>query len=306
MSTKNSAQVAPNVALSVDLSSIPGVVIHQRAQPGEAIAQALGVPYEAKNEYVVSPMPEGESVASSSSDPKLWKPSLEDLKALPELFVMKEDSDCGTRILFTLCGCRAMRPMNVRIIERGADTSTSMTKPCKCGGWICCPLEMTVAKEGEGRIGTVRENFNPYCSKCCECCFKCSYYHNVYPVADPKAPSAISMDRSSGGGLGEPKYELKFNVCCCGENNNCCGATCFNHHAIFNIRDPSSGAVLGNIQKLFAPSTSGGGDACCRMLYGYDTFAVGFPEGTSHEERLTILAGILQAEFQLYEADQDN
>uniref|UniRef100_A0A7S4NES8 Phospholipid scramblase n=1 Tax=Odontella aurita TaxID=265563 RepID=A0A7S4NES8_9STRA len=303
MAENESSKAEARPELTTDLTSISGVVIHQSAQPGEAISQAFGIPFEAKNKYVVSAIPDGASVVSSSSDAKLWQPSLEDIKSLPELFIAKEDSDCFTRVLFTFCGCRALRPMEIRIKELGRDTSTYMHKPFKCGGPLCCPLEMQVANEGGGNIGSVKENFDPYCSKCFECCCTCTVYHNVYPSSTPVAPSTKSMERD--GELGEPKYELKFNTCCCGDNNNFCGATCFNHNSFFQIRDPSSEKVVGNIQKLFAPSSDSGCSGVLRCCFGYDTFAITFPEGSSHEDRMTLIAGIMQAEFQIWEKDQD-
>jgi hypothetical protein len=126
------------------------------------------------------------------------------------------------------------------------------------------------------------------------------------PVETKNAPGAIVMDRSRGGGDGQaeqPKYELKLHLCCCqGESNNCCGATCFNYNAMFDLRDPGNNdQVIGNVQKLYAPATDATCAAFGRMCAGFDTFAIGFPEGSTQNDRMLILTAVMQAEFATFE-----
>lgn len=191
--------------------------------------------------------------------------------------------------------------MDLLFIQDEEEKTIAMKKESRCGGWIGCPFRLSVLSDG-AYVGHVKENFTPYCSKCFECCFCCSFYHHVHVQAAENAPVTNRMDRDGG----DPKYELKLHLCCCqGGNNNFCAATCFNHNGIYEIRDPTSGAVVGNFQKLFAPSTSNTGTACCRMLFAFDTFAIEFPRESTQIERLMLIAGIMQAEFQLFEQDQD-
>ena len=58
--------------LSVDLTAVNGVVIHQRARKGEFAAQLLGLPIEVQNEYAVKALPENAKVARSDKSPDLW------------------------------------------------------------------------------------------------------------------------------------------------------------------------------------------------------------------------------------------
>jgi hypothetical protein len=96
---------------------------------------------------------------------------------------MKEESECCTRCMFTCCGCRALRPLDVKVVVDDVE-KMRISKPFKCGGWIGCPYEMTL-RDGEtgAEIGHVKENFSSYCSKCFEGCCCCSSYHNVSTVS---------------------------------------------------------------------------------------------------------------------------
>lgn len=127
-------------------------------------------------------------------------------------------------------------------------------------------------------------------------------YSQVYALpADNNAPSTNTMDREGG----EPSSELDVNICCCGKNNNCFGATCCAHNSIFDIN-----RVFGNnkkkelasiVQKMYAPASGVGCETCGRMVGAFDTFAIRFPEGRTQEERMTLIVAVLQAEFQLFE-----
>jgi hypothetical protein len=96
---------------------------------------------------------------------------------------MKEESKFSTRCMFTCCACRGLRPMDIKVLEDDEE-KMSISKPCKCGGWIGCPYEMTLTDGATGaEIGHVTENFSSYCSKCYQCCCCCSSYHNVSTVS---------------------------------------------------------------------------------------------------------------------------
>mmetsp|Transcript_20673 Transcript_20673/g.45156 ORF Transcript_20673/g.45156 Transcript_20673/m.45156 type:complete len:302 (+) Transcript_20673:133-1038(+) len=296
--------------LSVDLTAINGVVIHQRAHKGEFAAQLLGLPIEVQNEYAVKALPENSKVARSDKSPDLWTPTFEQIQQLDDLFVMKEESNCCSRVTFVCLGCRGVRPLDVLFLEQqqGQDTRTEkmrISKPCKCGGWICCPAEMALVDSKGDEVGYVKEKFAPYCESCYQCCCCCTFSHRVYNNKAPTAPTTNRIDRSSVASSAQPTFDLKFHLCCCqGESNNCCGATCCNQNQIFEIREPQSGMVVGNIQKLYSPSADTALAACCRCTAGFDTYAIGFPEGTSQAERLMLIAGVMQAEFFLFEQGQ--
>lgn len=106
------------------------------------------------------------------------------------------------------------------------------------------------------------------------------------------------MDR---GGEGYD-YELNISLCCCGVNNNFCGGTCCVPNAIYDVHGPDA-KLVGNVQKMYAKAETGGCKGGGRMLGGFDTFGIQFPEGSSQQERVMLIVSILQAEFQLFEQD---
>ena len=83
-----------------DLTQMAGVVIRQEVITTEVMAQALGVPYEAKNKYKISSLPGNKRVPSSQGDIAAWSPTNTELDALPTLLYAHEQSDCMTRSVF--------------------------------------------------------------------------------------------------------------------------------------------------------------------------------------------------------------
>ena len=59
--------------VAADLEKMRGVVVRQETQFLESFAQGLGLPYEAKNRYKVSALPEGRAVATSPTDAARWR-----------------------------------------------------------------------------------------------------------------------------------------------------------------------------------------------------------------------------------------
>jgi hypothetical protein len=102
---------------------------------------------------------------------------------------------------------------------------------------------------------------------------------------------------------GEPNYELKVNICCCRNNNNCFGATCCVRNAIYDIHRDSTKLLAGNVQKMYAPASGAGCEGFGRMLGSFDTFVTRFPEESTREECMMLIVGVLQSEFQLFEQD---
>jgi hypothetical protein len=289
--------------MSVDLTSLPGVVIHQHANVDEAVLQAVGVDcWERRNHFSIKLLPpDNVSIVETKSDPNMWQPSFEEIQNLPTIMTLSEKSDNLIRCCFAFMGCRGCRPLQLKVYHEGEEKGI-VDKPCKCGGCFCCPLEMTLHDDAGNMVGHVRENFSPYCGKCFQCCCKGSYYHNVYTLsADNNAPSTNTMDREGG----EPSYELDVNICCCGKNNNCFGATCCAHNSIFDISRVSGNnnkkELASTVQKMYAPASGAGCEACGRMLGAFDTFAIRFPEGSTQQERMMLIVAVLQAEFQLFE-----
>jgi hypothetical protein len=95
-----------------------------------------------------------------------------------------------------------------------------------------------------------------------------------------------------------PKYTLRYNVACCGRVNNCCGATCLNNDAIFDVLD-QEGNVVAYIQKTYGGGDQGG--AFCRCVFQFSNYIVSFPEKTSHAERALILSAVMHSEYLLFE-----
>jgi len=100
-----------------DLTAMSGVVIRQEVVKTEVMAQALGVPYEAKNKYKIAMLPGGVSVPSSQSDTAGWNPTNQELEALPTLLYAHEQSDCITRCMAIMGGCAGGRGMKMSFFE---------------------------------------------------------------------------------------------------------------------------------------------------------------------------------------------
>jgi hypothetical protein len=131
---------------------------------------------------------------------------------------------------------------------------------------------------------------------------QCSLVQVYAPVATT-APGANAMNRN--GVEADPKFELKVHKCCFqGTSNNCLGGTCLKHHATFEIRDPKTGEVVSNIQKVYAPKKMD--QSCCdisKIFGGPDIFAIGFPEKSTQKDRLLLITAVLQMEVALFEED---
>lgn len=64
----------PVALMSVDLTSLPGVVIHQHANVDEAVLQAVGVDcWERRNHFSIKLLPpDNVSIVETKSDPNMW------------------------------------------------------------------------------------------------------------------------------------------------------------------------------------------------------------------------------------------
>lgn len=282
------------------------------------------------------------------------KPTHEEIQDLPVLFAIVEESGLGKRCCFSCVGCRGGRPIRLHVVEEGTDKQVEINKPCRLGGWICSPLEMTVSdtrKSEDVKLGLVKQNFQPYCSRCYEDACRCTFYTDVrtsrtpctqatkicfvpshtnpvnslvfltsklskfiFPVARPhfqvyskvptmEPPSSVTMNRNDDNAE-EPLFQLKVHTCFCGPNKNSCGGSCCNSHAIYDIYNPRTNELVSNVHKLYAPL---GNQKCCkcapfgRFFGDYDTFLLGFPEGSMQLDRMMLIIAAVQMDFHLFE-----
>ena len=204
-----------------DLEAANGAVVRQVAQKLESVAQTLGLPYEAKNQYKLSLLPSGRQVAKSPGDKARWIPSAEDLLKLDSFLFVKEESSFITRFVLALCGCLNLRPLKLHFsVDPASGDAYLVNRDFKMGGGCCCPLIMdmfevsgTEQQPSRVRIGRVRENFDNYCQRCAQACCSCTVYHDIERSLD-------------GSEEFETAYQLRATMCCCGRVNNCCGGTC--------------------------------------------------------------------------------
>jgi hypothetical protein len=61
--------------LTVDLTALSGVIMHQRAHGGQAVAQALKIPFQKRNVFHIMGVPDSKTIADSPQSPELWAPS---------------------------------------------------------------------------------------------------------------------------------------------------------------------------------------------------------------------------------------
>lgn len=282
----------PYASVPQTLTEVGGLVMRQKTQKGEVVAQMLGIPFESKNKYKVHLLPANKVVKNQPHDPDGWEPTADDLDQLDTFLFAQEQSSCFTRICLTFLGCGNLRPLQLHISVHGSTGDAYVIdRPFLLGGCCCCPLEMTLNAVGEGqpvRIGRVREDFSPYFSKCLSACCLATTYTDI--------------ERALPDGTFEKKYSLRTNVSCCGRVNNCCGATCFKNDAVYDILD-AKGNVAAHLQMTYAKSKGLG--ACCRMGLAFNNYILEFPRDSTAEDRMLLLTALFQVEYQLFERSGD-
>ncbi|KAF4322046.1 hypothetical protein JM18_003772 [Phytophthora kernoviae] len=272
------------------LGEMDGVVVRQATQVGEMAAQAAGLPWEACNRYAVHRLPADKKVKREPSDPDGWSPTEDELKSLKPFMLATEQSGCFMRVVMKYLGCVNLRPlkMHLTVADNGGDVYL-IDRPYKCGGALCCPLEMRLnGMNGDydepTRIGRVREDFSPYLGRCCSSCCLATTYTDI--------------ERALPDGKYEKRYSLRTNLACCGRVNNCCAPSCCRNDAVYDILDPD-GAVVANLQVSF-----GGGDclrSCCRAGGGFTNYVLQFPRDSTPQDRVLLLAVLFHLDYAVFE-----
>lgn len=282
--------------VSVEYASVPqriteiyGVVVRQKPQRGEALAQAIGLPFEAANKYRISALPPNKVVKNDPNDPDGWEPTHEELEQLDAMLFAHEESHWLTRTCFTWLGCKQLRPLKMHFSVTGSSGDVYLIdRPFQMGGACCCPLEMTLDAMAEGqsrRIGRVREDFTPYLSRCFSgCCVATTY---------------TDIDRAMPDGSYEKRYTLRTNLLCCGRVNNCCGGTCFKNDAVYDILD-TKGQIVAHLQLTYARGNDGLA-ACCRMSFNFNNYVLEFPRDSTPEDRILLITALFSVEYQHFE-----
>lgn len=104
-----------------DLEAIDGVVIQQVAQYEEVLLQAVGVPYEARNMYLVKHLPAGVKHAlRDQQQADGWRPTAQELDDLPVFMTAQEESSWVWRCVLAAAGCVNLRPLTLHYREAGA------------------------------------------------------------------------------------------------------------------------------------------------------------------------------------------
>ena len=150
---------------------------------------------------------------------------------------------------FRLAMTKHWFPTTTRLVRKSTTTSlsrtTSTTMREPWWGKFVKTSRLTVANAFSvaANVATITMQVDYLCSALVPCkSFMCLTPSPLYPpctcihrsmpfLLGTNAPSTNTMDREGG----EPSYELDFNLCCCGKNNNCFGATCCAHNSIFGI-----------------------------------------------------------------------
>ena len=152
----------PLRGLSTDLTQLRGVVIRQETQVLQAIAQLINLPYEARNRYKISALPEGKRVGrlGSSKDVRKgvfgddegeeWWPGNDELARLPTLFWAQEESPCWRRTCLTIFGCNSQRCLEMHFYEAAVQPDSggisqqprvfSLRRPLRLGLKTVVPL----------------------------------------------------------------------------------------------------------------------------------------------------------------------
>ncbi|KAL3672563.1 hypothetical protein V7S43_001858 [Phytophthora oleae] len=273
-----------------NLGGLEGVVVRQDTQVVEVVAQAVGIPWEASNKYVIHRLPTGKKVKNDPDDPSGWSPTGPELKALEPFMRAQEESWFLSRIVLQYLGCGNLRPLKMHLTVAGETGDVYVIdRPFKGGGGLCCPLEMNLSGVSEGnsevkRLGRVREDFSPYLGRCCSaCCLATSY---------------ADIERALPDGTYEKRYSLRINQAYCGRVNNCCAPSCCRNDAVYDILDPD-GAVVANLQVSF-----GTGEclkALCRAGGEFTNYVLQFPRDSTAQDRALLLAALFHLDYALFE-----
>ncbi|RLN46177.1 hypothetical protein BBJ29_007647 [Phytophthora kernoviae] len=240
--------------------------------------------------YAVHRLTADKKVKREPSDPDGWSPTEDELKSLKPFMLATEQSGCFMRVVMKYLGCVNLRPlkMHLTVADNGGDVYL-IDRPYKCGGALCCPLEMRLnGMNGDydepTRIGRVREDFSPYLGRCCSSCCLATTYTDI--------------ERALPDGKYEKRYSLRTNLACCGRVNNCCAPSCCRNDAVYDILDPD-GAVVANLQVSF-----GGGDclrSCCRAGGGFTNYVLQFPRDSTPQDRALLLAVLFHLDYAVFE-----
>eukprot|EP00198_Chlamydomonas_reinhardtii_P002669 XP_001692005.1 predicted protein [Chlamydomonas reinhardtii] len=263
-----------------NLEALPGVVIKETTQVVDAVMARVGGAYEAANKYHVRALPGHVRAATEPNQPGTWAPSSKEVDMLPEVMFVQEDSSCCLRVCLAAFGGLNLRALQLHMYE-GNTEAVTVERPCKMGAGCCCPLEMTIKSRGQ-QIGMVVEEADSYCGMCYQQCCTCTYTHKVMMGATRE--SLVH------------KYSLVAPTCCCGRVNNCCGATCCKPNLFIDVVSPD-GKLINAVQKTYG---GGGSGDCCRCVFDFSNYVLTFPPGSSHQERLALLVGVLSVEYALF------
>lgn len=282
----------PYATVPQTLMEVKGLVVRQKTQKGEVVAQMLGIPFESKNKYKVGLLPPNKGVKNQPEDPDGWEPTAEELDQLDTFMFAREESGCMTRTCMMFLGCGNLRPLQMHIAVNGSTGDAYVIqRPFMIGACCCCPLEMNLDAIADGqamRLGRVREDFSPYFGKCMSACCLATTYTDI--------------ERAMPDGTYEKKYSLRTNLSCCGRVNNCCGATCFKNDAVYDILD-TKGEIVAHLQMTYARGKGMG--ACCRMGLSFNNYILEFPRDSTAEDRMLLLTAVFQVEYQLFETSGD-
>jgi len=258
---------------------VHGVIVKQKAQYDEMVAQSFGIPMERRNHFLVSQLPANEK-AKREHDDNGYTPTKEQLDHLERLMVIHEESSVASRLFWTCIGGRGARSVKLRFTVTPAGDVLVADKPWACGGWVGCPVITTLrSPDGARTIGRVKEDF-----RFMECCFTCTTYND------------IEIGNEQNGFT--KRYTLRSNQCCCGRVNNCCGATCFKDNAIYDILN-TNGDIVANMTMTY-------GGSFCRMCGDFNTYTMEFPPETTWEERYLLLTSIVQFDYKDQEQQNNN
>ncbi|KAG2442495.1 hypothetical protein HXX76_002581 [Chlamydomonas incerta] len=260
-----------------NLEALPGVVIKETTQVLDAVVASIGGAYEAANKYHVRVLPSHVRPATEPNQPGTWAPSSKEVDMLPEVMFVQEDSSCCLRVCLAAFGSLNLRALQLHGYE-GSIEALTVDRPCKMGAGCCCPLEMTITSKGQ-QIGMVIEDADSYCGMCYQQCCTCTYTQKV-------------MMGSTRESLVH-KYSLVTPLWCCGRVNNCCGATCCKPNLFIDVVSPD-GKLVNAVQKTYG---AGGAGDCCRSMFDFSNYILPFPPGSSHQERLALIVGVLSVEY---------
>lgn len=249
------------------LGTMDGVFVRQQLELMELISGC-----ETKNRYNIVAVPPGTQFPPPGAMDSSWTRGMREQAGHMPLLKAKEESECFERIC-----CPLFRGLQLPMMDGNGSVFLTIDRPCifdPCyapPSCACCGQEMVLRNNSGEPISMVKMR-----PGCCVAGMCAGYY-------DVKTPD------------GQPMYTLRASDCNtqAGACGNCCAPTCCNESYDIDVYGPDMKYI--NTSAFVWPGCNCGG------LTDLSNFTVVFPQGSTPDQRASLLGAMFLIEFTVNE-----